>query len=72
MAAHRTHHPFSSDLLATLASFLQGVAFWVAIGLSAGYPIAFLYPEASAPEFLLGLIGLHATALLLGHGYERE
>lgn len=58
--------------MGSLARLLQRVAFWLAIGLSAAYPVAMVYPDASAPEILLGLIGVHAVTLLLGHGHARE
>jgi hypothetical protein len=61
--------PLASEVVETLAAVVRALAFWVAIALTAAYPVAFLLPEASLPQVITGLVFVHAFSLLLGHGH---
>lgn len=70
-----THIPGSSYLplprfAVTFLAVLQALAFWLAVGLVGLYPIALFYPGVATPELVVGLLGVHGLALVLGYSHD--
>lgn len=59
-------------LAATIHDLVAGVAFWTAIVLAFTYPVVFFSLDRGYldPMVLIGLIGLHVVALLLGRHHQ--
>ena len=64
---------FSSWPLRSVRTAIEAVAFWIAVIL----PIAYVPPLLGVPPHLgtntlLGLLGVHALAVIVGHGYGAD
>lgn len=59
--------------VANVVAFLQQGAFWIAIALAVLYvPLLGVWADAVPLEMIVGLVGFHGVALLVGHGHQRS
>lgn len=49
----------------------EAAAFWTGVAVPAGYPALALLDVPVGPAVVVGLLAVHASALLAGHDYRR-
>lgn len=70
----RTPYPRLERVVRSLRNGTRAVGFWAAVLLPAAYPVVLIASNwLSRPRILLvGLLGVHALALIVGRDYERR
>jgi uncharacterized membrane protein len=70
----RIPHPRLKRVVRSLRHGTRAVGFWAAVLLPAAYPIVLVASNwLTRPRtLLLGLLGIHALALIVGRDYERR